>query len=330
MSELLNPRNDFVFKRIFGSEANKDVLLAFLNQTFIEAGEEPLSEITILNPYTEKDAPLDKQSIFDIWATTQTGELINVEMQLFNKYDIEKRTLFYWSKRYSSQLKESQSYRELKKCVTINILNYSFLPNDRYHNIFHLREDHTGITMCDDIEIHFMELSKLDHMSVPIQGGLINWLLFLKGTDKSNWEVLQMNEPKLKKAMDTLEYLSQDQEARIRYEQRQKYLHDEASAMEFFIDKGLKQGIEQGMQQGMKQGMKQGMEQGMKQGIERGIERGIEQGMQQGLEKGLEEGERKKAIQMAKGLLAEGIPIQIIAKTSGLSEAEISVLKGDK
>ncbi|GGG10901.1 hypothetical protein GCM10010912_64160 [Paenibacillus albidus] len=80
MTELLDPRNDFVFKRVFGSEDNKDVLLAFLNRTFKESGEPPLAEITLLNPYTDKDAPLDKQSIFDIWAKTATGELINVEM----------------------------------------------------------------------------------------------------------------------------------------------------------------------------------------------------------------------------------------------------------
>lgn len=50
MAELLNPRNDFLFKRIFGSEENRDVLLAFLNRTFTEAGKPPLTEITLLNP----------------------------------------------------------------------------------------------------------------------------------------------------------------------------------------------------------------------------------------------------------------------------------------
>ncbi|MNI55089.1 PD-(D/E)XK nuclease family transposase [compost metagenome] len=94
--DLLDPRVDFVFKRIFGSENNKDVLLF---------------------------------------------ELIDIEMQLFNKYDIEKRTLFYWSKRYASQLSEGDKYPELKKCVTINILNYSFLKNNQYHNVFHLGAD---------------------------------------------------------------------------------------------------------------------------------------------------------------------------------------------
>ncbi|WP_309248978.1 PD-(D/E)XK nuclease family transposase [Paenibacillus sp. MZ04-78.2] len=68
----------------------------------------------------------------------------------------------------------------------------------------------------------------------------MNWLLFLKGVDKSNWEVLTMNEPVLKKAMDTLEFLSQDAEARRLYEDRQKYLHDEASMIEGALAEGEK------------------------------------------------------------------------------------------
>ncbi|SDD52636.1 conserved hypothetical protein (putative transposase or invertase) [Paenibacillus sp. CF095] len=229
--DLLDPRVDFVFKRIFGSENNKDVLLAFLNRVLTETGDPPLSEIILMNPYTDKDDPLDKQSIFDVYAKTSEGKLIDIEMQLFNKYDIEKRTLFYWSKRYSSQLHEGEKYQELKKCVTINILNYAFLENHEYHNTFHLREDRTGLTLIDDIEIHFLELPKLDDV-IPSQGGLENWLLFLKGVDTTHWEVLKMNEPGLEKAMDTLQFLSQDSEARRLYEARQKYLHDEASMLE--------------------------------------------------------------------------------------------------
>ncbi|OUS74864.1 hypothetical protein B1748_19985 [Paenibacillus sp. MY03] len=232
MHELLDPKNDFVFKRIFGSEENKDILLAFLNRTFLEAGEPPLTEIVLMNPYTDKDSPRDKQSIFDIQARTAEGKLINVEMQLFNKYDNEKRTLYYWSKQYAGQLEEGQSYKRLRKCVTINILNFSILPNDRYHSVFHLREDHSGITLVDDIEIHIMELSKLNAQNIPSEGGLLNWLLFLKSEDTTNWEVLRVNEPALGKAMTALEYLSQDAEARRMYEMRQKALHDEASMLE--------------------------------------------------------------------------------------------------
>lgn len=227
--EMLDPRVDFVFKRIFASEGNKDVLLAFLNRIFLDAGDLPLEEVVLLNPYTDKDDPLDKQAIFDIWAKTVDGKLINIEMQLFNKYDIEKRTLYYWSKRYAGQLQVNGKYIDLKKCVTINILNYKVLPNEHTHSVFHLREDSSGAPLTDDIEIHFLELPKLNQPLIPGEGGLVNWLLFLKGIDYSDWEVLQMNEPALKKAMETLEFLSQDSEARRKYEDRQKFLMDEAS-----------------------------------------------------------------------------------------------------
>lgn len=96
-----------------------------------------------------------------------------------------------------------------------------------------------------------------------------------------------MNEPTLKKAMDTLEFLSQDREARRLYEERQKYLHDEASMIEWATEKGIAQGRE----------------------------------------KGLLEGEKRKAIEIAKNMLSLGIEVSVIAKASGLSESEVEALK---
>ncbi|MEK5030747.1 Rpn family recombination-promoting nuclease/putative transposase [Paenibacillus sp. FSL R7-0302] len=281
--EMLDPRVDFVFKRIFASEGNKDVLLAFLNQIFLDAGDLPLEEVVLLNPYTDKDDPLDKQSIFDIWAKSVDGKLINIEMQLFNKYDIEKRTLYYWSKRYAGQLQVSGKYIDLKKCVTINILNYKVLPNEHTHSVFHLREDSSGAPLTDDIEIHFLELPKLNQPAKPGEGGLVNWLLFLKGIDYSDWEVLQMNEPALKKAMETLEFLSQDSEARRKYEDRQKILMDEASQRDGALREGFAKGVAEGAAAG--------------------------------------ELEAKRVI--AKNLLSMGMDYPSVQKATGLSEEEL-------
>ncbi len=225
----------------------------FLNRILLDAGTAPLDEVVLLNPYTDKEDPGDKQSIFDIWAKTVDGRLINIEMQLFNQYDMEKRTLYYWSRRYSSQMQTGGRYIELKKCITINILNYIVLPNEHTHSVFHLREDSSGAPLTDDIEIHFLELPKLKKPAVPGEEGLVNWLLFLKGKDNENWEVLKMNEPALQKAMETLEYLSQNPEARRRYEDRQKFLHDEASQRDGAQREGFAKGLEEGLQEGMKE-----------------------------------------------------------------------------
>ncbi|OPH56715.1 hypothetical protein BC351_27635 [Paenibacillus ferrarius] len=285
--ELLDPRNDFIFKRIFGSESNKDVLLAFLNSTFVESGEQPLTEIILMNTYTDKDAPHEKQSILDIKAKTSEGKLINIEMQLFNPYNMEKRSLFYWSNMYYHQIKEGVNYSDLKKCVTINILNYSCLPNDRYHNVFHLREDHTGLPFIDDIEIHVMELPKLEEHAVTVGGGLVNWLLFLRGVNPNQWEALTVNEPMLKKAMTTLEFLSQDAQTRMEYEARLKFLRDEASRVEGAKAEGLAAGIA----------------------------------------KGIEEGIIQEKLQTAQRLLARGDDVATVADITGLSEEEIRSLK---
>lgn len=91
--------------------------------------------------------------------------------------------------------------------------------------------------------------------------------------------------------MDTLEFLSQDQEARRLYEERQKYLHDEASMIEWATERGMKKGLERG------------------------------------LSEGLAKGERNKAIEMARSLLAMGVEIEVIVKASGLSESEVRSLK---
>lgn len=303
--ELLDPRNDFLFKRIFGSEENRDVLLAFLNRTFTESGQPPLREILLLNPYTDKDSPSDKQSILDIRARTTEGELINVEMQLFNRYDMEKRTLFYWSKQYGGQLVEGQSYASLKRCVTINIVNFALLPNALYHSVFHLREDRTGIPLTDDIEVHFLELPKLEAHTVDIkEGGLANWLLFLKGVDPNQWEVLAMNEPKLKKAMTALEFLSQDKKLRMEYEDRQKFLRDQASMMDAAKNAEI-------------YGFKAGMAKGIEQGIEQGVQKGIEQGVQKGIE------------DTARRLLKMGLQPEEAAEATGLTLEQVERLRSE-
>ncbi|WP_281886362.1 Rpn family recombination-promoting nuclease/putative transposase [Paenibacillus sp. YYML68] len=109
------------------------------------------------------------------------------------------------------------------------LISLAYVNNERFHNVFHLREDHTGIVLTGLIEIHFLELPKLEQQRTTMNNKLVKWLLFLKGVQKDRWEELAMNEPTLRKAMDTLEFLSQDRETRQLYEMRQKALHDEVS-----------------------------------------------------------------------------------------------------
>ncbi|MEN8905024.1 MAG: Rpn family recombination-promoting nuclease/putative transposase, partial [Clostridiales bacterium] len=89
---------------------------------------------------------------------------MNIEIQVAVSKYMPERSLYYWSKMYSSQIKKNDSHSSLKKCIAINILDYKFLPINQVHTQFHLIEDNTGYKITNVIELHFIELKKLDNL----------------------------------------------------------------------------------------------------------------------------------------------------------------------
>ncbi|NMA64597.1 MAG: PD-(D/E)XK nuclease family transposase, partial [Syntrophomonadaceae bacterium] len=213
----IDPKNDFAFQYVFGRQENKDILISFLNAVLKLPPGEKLTDITIMETKLDKELLHEKSARLDIRAITAAKEQINIEVQLTNQYNMEKRTLFYWSRMYTGQLQSGHDYRELRKTITINILNFNYINTERYHNIFHITEDHTGVLLTDVLEIHFLELTKLEKEYSPAQldDPLVNWLLFLRGVqDEQVKEVLVMKEPAIGKAMTALDLINQDREAR--------------------------------------------------------------------------------------------------------------------
>ncbi|MCK8824106.1 Rpn family recombination-promoting nuclease/putative transposase [Fuchsiella alkaliacetigena] len=236
--DLLDPKVDFVFKKIFGSEKRPNILIAFLNAVFQAKGtEREIVEVKIDNAEINRDWDEDKLSRLDVKATADNNKKVNVEIQLKNQYNMTRRSLYYWSKLYSSQLKEGQEYSTLNKTVAINILNFDYLKGmDKYHNCFLLKEKETNQILTDLEEIHFIELTKLDENKYQtpedIDNNLLPWLLFLKNPDSEVVKMIEERVKELKEAAETLEVLSQDEEAREIYEARQKAIHDYVSSIE--------------------------------------------------------------------------------------------------
>jgi predicted transposase/invertase (TIGR01784 family) len=238
----MRPSNDFVFKRIFGVEENKDILLSFLNAVLKPPEGKELTEITLVDPHIHPNKVGDKKSILDVKAQTAEGERINIEIQVEDKYNMNKRTLYYWAKMYEEQLESGQDYELLNKAITINILNYVHLPTDNYHSVFHLREDVEGYVLCDDMEFHFLELPKLRKATVDLNDRLVNWLLFVGAKSERMVEELAIKEPAIQKAKTVLDFLNQDEEARRLYELREQALKDE----QHMLARAEKRGREEG------------------------------------------------------------------------------------
>ena len=105
---LLDPKIDFVFKKIFGAENNKSVLIDFLNAVIND--KDPIVEVELKNTDMEKEFLDSKFSRLDIKAITDKKEHINIEIQVKNEYNMIQRTLYYWSRMYSEQIGNGENY----------------------------------------------------------------------------------------------------------------------------------------------------------------------------------------------------------------------------
>ena len=246
MKRSVNRMNDYVFKRIFGSEENKDILLNFLNAVLNSRSGYELTEIELLDRELDPDFLGDKYARLDILGRTAKGSLINIEVQIVNQYNIEKRTLFYWAKLYQGQLQSGQSHALLKKTVTINVLNFICLPDaSRYHNTYHVREDETHQVLNDDLEIHFLELPKLLCRTSTPQTRLEKWLLYLNNAEGKELEEVLMSEPMIKKALTCEQIFAKSALERRRYELREKAIMEEQTLLHGAREEGKLEGAKQ-------------------------------------------------------------------------------------
>ena len=252
---LLNPKVDFVFKKIFGSEDSKSVLISFLNATL--KPKEEIVSVELKNTDIEKEYVKDKFSRLDVKATTNKNETINIEIQLKDEHNMIQRTLYYWSKLYEEQIGEGDFYNKLNRTVCINILNFKYLKNDRFHNVYRLKEIETNEELTDIEEIHFIEIPKLKGVDLKEEKDMLKvWIEFLRDPESEVIRSVEMNNEEIRRAKDKLYKLSQDEKERELYFIREKSIKDEASALYNAEQKGIEKGIEQGMKEGLEQGEK--------------------------------------------------------------------------
>lgn len=258
---LLNPQIDFVFKKIFGTEKNKPILINFLNAVIKPTT--PIKDVEIKNNDIDKDFLEDKFSRLDVKATTSNKEHINIEIQVKNEYNMIQRTLYYWSKMYSEQIQNRDNYSKLERTVCINILNFKYLKNDKYHNAYRLKEITSNEELTDLQEIHFIELPKFNEIgnkeyveNVEKMDALEKWLEFLVEPESNTVRQLELSNEEIKLAKSELYRLSMDSNEREQYNMREKAIYDRISALENAEAKGkierelelIKESLNQGLE----------------------------------------------------------------------------------
>ncbi len=227
----INPCVDLAFKKLFGVEENKDLTKALINAIVSE--EDQVEDLTLLNPYNPQHFATDKLSILDIKAKGKDGKLFNIEIQVSDEADYDKRALYYWARLYTEQLQSGEDYSRLNKAIGIHILNFTSIPKaKKYHNVFHLREKEEGFPYFEDLELHTIELSKFEeNLPRELQGFLRKlktsldlWAAFLTRHNLLNQEALpkKLSTPPLKKALKVLDVMHFGKIERDSYEDRLK------------------------------------------------------------------------------------------------------------
>lgn len=263
MRQLIDLKIDYAFKLLFGKQGNEPILIAFLNAVLKLPPESQITSVILLNPELNKE---DKNSVLDIRAVTAEGIQINVEIQLTNRHDMEKRSLYYWAKMYTLQMREGMAYQELANTITINILDFNYIKQTRnFHNVFRLFEKEEGFELTEALEIHFIELPKLlikwkERMVSPWEDVLVRWLFLLEGSEDE--EILQtleeiaMKDPVLNQAIKEWEKSSDDPKVREEYLARRKAVLDEMAAIreaELKLREAIKQSKEEGRLEGKRE-----------------------------------------------------------------------------
>ena len=258
--EKISPRVDVAFKKIFGVEENKDLLISLINS--IVGKEDQVLDITLLNPYNPQNFRQDKLSILDIKAKGIDGKRFNIEIQISDEADYDKRALYYWAKLYTEQLKTAQDYSTLSKAIGIHILNFTSIPQaQNYHNVFHITEKENGFAYFKDLELHTIELNKftcdsseeLQDIVAKTRNSLDIWLTFLTRHDLLKADNLpkELDNDKLKKALKVLDVLNFSEEERELYEDHLKWLRIEANTLKKTAEKAKEEGIAEGIEKGI-------------------------------------------------------------------------------
>ena len=246
LDKLMDLKVDFAFKQLFGIEKNKKITIVFLNAILQRTLSDQIIDISFKNVEASGEYKEDKASRLDLLVITNAGEWINIEMQFTNKYDMVKRSLYYWSEVYGTPIMKGMNYKELSPVIAINIINFDlFDRTDRFHTTYHLYEDTEKFKLTNVMELHFIEMTKLirdwqaDKLD-PWNDLLARWLLLLGMVDHRNGKVYEdifkeleeiaMKDKTLYEAIENWEVLSQSHEQMIAYQGRMKRIRDEEAA----------------------------------------------------------------------------------------------------
>jgi len=304
----VNPFTDFGFKRLFGEEPNKDLLLDFLSE-LLRKEKGNIKEITYLkNEHLSHIG--ERKAIFDIYCENEEGEKFIVELQKAKQDFFKDRSVFYSTFPIREQAVRGDWNFELKAVYTIGILDFLFNDADKDKTVVsevRLMDTDKKTVFYDKLTFIYLQMPNFTKTEDGLETHMDKWLYVIRNLSDLQDRPKKLQERVFKKLFKIAEIEQLTREERMIYEDSLKVYRDLKNTVDtaekIGIKKGEKIGIKKGEKIGIKKGEKIGIKKGEKIGIEKGEKIGIEKGEKIGIEKGKKEGKKESA----QSLLSFGI-----------------------
>ena len=262
MPKFINPFTDIGFKRIFGQEINKDLLIDFLNALL--EGEKRVTDITFLD---KEQIPLyeeDRMLIYDIYCTDQNGEQFIVEMQNKGQIHFRERALYYLSQAVARQGDRGVDWRfDLKAVYGVFFMN--FRPDwttRKLRTDIVLADRDTHEQFSDKMRYIFLELPSFTKEENECKNDFERWIYVLKNMETLQRLPFKARNAVFRKLEQIVDIASLSKEDRMKYDESIKVYRDKIAIMAFEREEGLREGLRKGLQKGRAEGRTEGLAEG--------------------------------------------------------------------
>lgn len=306
VEKYINPFTDYGFKRLFGEEPNKDLLLDFLNELLKEE-QGTITELQYLKNENLPTTELNRRAIFDLYCTNEKGEKFIVELQKTKQKFFKDRTLYYSTFPITQQAKTGSFWDfELKNVYTIAILDFVFDEDkdneEKYRYDVKLSDIETNKVFYDKLMFVYLEMPKFNKKIEELNSRFEKWLYVLKNLPKLDRIPDNLREKVFLKLFETAEIAKFNIKEYQAYEDSLKYYRDLKNSIDYAKELAKEEGKAEGRKKGRKEGLKEG----------------------------LEEGKKQNQILIAQQMLNDSMSIENIEKYTSLNKSEIEKLKASK
>ncbi|EGJ29339.1 MULTISPECIES: Rpn family recombination-promoting nuclease/putative transposase [Moorena] len=249
---FISPKTDFAFKKIFGSDQSKDILISFLN-AMIYSGESVIQDLEILDPYSAGDVVELKDTYLDIKAVLEDQTTVLIEMQIWNVEAFEKRVVYNLCKTYGNQLKSGQGYFDLNPVIALTITDFKLFPStEKVISCFYFQEKEEHFAYQEnELKLVFVELPKFNKQLEELESVIDKWIYFIK--EAPSLEIIPDNLreiPQLEKALTIANQAGLSVSELEKLRKQEMVLEDTRGALSLAQREGIEQGIIQGREEG--------------------------------------------------------------------------------